>query len=115
MSAPIKRPDVPFESFQPFQWHTGGPELVPAGGVLELIGQVRDVAQGCRTLAELIAWDDDAASERGKDEEGRPILLLDPYTRGALQRLTITALDLLDAEAQRVGERADAKAKGGAQ
>ena len=95
--------------FEAFRWtRPESDELqVDARHLNRLIGQVIDVTHGVRVLLELMEQDEMALV----DEEPT---VLDPVSTGALRRLGVVSLQMLNNEASRLCEWVEASADRGA-
>lgn len=92
-------PSSPPSQFEEFRWTDGSTDdrLIEAGHLNQLIGQTIDVADGVRALLEIAEFDDWM-----RIDDHTP--LIDRSRHDSLRRLSVTALRLLSAEAERVGE-----------
>jgi len=91
--------------FEAFRWtRPESDELqVDARHLNRLIGQVIDVTHGVRVLLELMEQD-----EMARVDDAPPVL--DPVSTGALRRLGVVSLQMLNNEASRLCEWVEAKA-----
>ena len=91
--------------FEAFRWTRPESDELPidARHLNQLIGQVIDVTHGVRVLLELMEQDEMALLD-----DAQP--LLDPVSTGALRRLGVVSLQMLNNEASRLCEWVEATA-----
>jgi hypothetical protein len=113
IDAPAERPAL-FERFDWFELPFGQ-ATVDSALLTAFAGNVLDVTQGVEAVLQMT--EQIASSEAHGDEDGQPLpRLLDAPTASSLRRLSIAALSLLAAKAERIGDDTvtRAYAKGGA-
>ena len=91
--------------FEAFRWTRPESDQLPidARHLNQLIGQVIDVTHGVRVLLELMEQD-----EMAMTDDALP--MLDPVSTGALRRLGVVSLQMLNNEASRLCEWVEATA-----
>ncbi len=90
--------DQPEYQFTPFAWVKGGGEM------MNFVGLTRDVSGGVKTVLQVLERD---LLENGFGDAS-PIF--SPVHAGTLTRFVIASLDLLEAEAERIQEKAQPSA-----
>jgi hypothetical protein len=94
--------NAPKPYFMPFEWVNAdgvNPCLYSTRQVVQFASITRDIASGARTIFEMLERDE-CVRVNGDDD-----VLMSPLHAGHLQRMAITALDLLSDEAERIHER----------
>lgn len=103
--APEESP-VPSYVFQPHEWHSPDTEhaKLPGYAVMRFTGRTRDIASGCRSIIQLLDWDE---GSQEVDPPRLPQHLLSPQHRSDLSRYMAASLEMLDVEGERLLEWAD--------